>query len=63
MLVQQGIDEGLFAPHDPKLTASIIISLLEGVFLVGLSFTPTSDFGAQIENAVNLLLEGLSKRE
>ena len=63
VLVQQGIDEGVFAPHDPKLTAMNIISLLEGVFLVGLSFIPRHDFGAQIENAVNLLLEGLSKRE
>ncbi len=63
VLVQQGIDEGVFAPHDPRLTAANIISLLEGVFLVGLSFTPMHDFGAQVENAVNLLLEGLSKRE
>ena len=62
VLVQQGIDEGVFAPHDPRLTAINIISLLEGVFLVGLSFSPMSDFGAQVENAVNLLLEGLSKR-
>jgi AcrR family transcriptional regulator len=63
LLVQQGIDEGEFAPHDPKLTATNIISLLEGVFLVGLLILPGSDFGAQVENAVNLLLEGLSKRD
>lgn len=62
VIIQQGIDEGDFAVRDPNLVALNVISLLEGVFLVGLSVPNRVDFGAQVENAIDLLMQGLSKQ-
>ncbi len=61
VLVQQGIDEGEFTPGDPSLIALNIISLIEGAFLIGLTI-PNLDFAAQVESAIDLLLQGLNRR-
>jgi AcrR family transcriptional regulator len=61
-LIQQGIDDGEFEASDPSLVAVNIISLLEGIILVGLAIPHTWNFQAQMENAINMVLNGLTKR-
>jgi AcrR family transcriptional regulator len=61
-LVQQGIEVGEFETSDPETVAINIISLLEGIFLVATSVPRKWDLQAQVSNAVDLILRGLSKR-
>ncbi len=61
-LVRQGIEAGEFETSDPATAAINIISLLEGIFLVAMSVTHKWDFQAQVSNAVDLIMRGLSKR-
>ena len=61
-LIQQGIETGEFEMNDPSIVAVNIISLLEGIVLVGLAVPHTWDFQAQVNNAVDMVLRGLYKR-
>src|ERR1041385_4687335 len=61
-LIQQGIETGEFEMTDPSIVAVNIISLLEGIGLVGLAVPHTWDFQAQVNNAVDMVLRGLYKR-
>ena len=61
-LIQHGIEAGEFEAADSSVVAVNIISLLEGIVLVRLSVPHTWDFQAQVNNAINLALHGLCKR-
>ena len=61
-LLQVGIDDGEFEINDPGMAAINIISLMEGIVLIGLSVPHTWDFQAQVNNAIDLVLRGLNKR-
>lgn len=61
-LLQQGIEDGEFEMSDPAMVSVNIISLLEGSVLIGLLVPHTWGFQAQVNNAVDLILRGLSKR-
>ena len=60
-LLQQGIDEGEFEINDPGMVAINIISLMEGMVLLGLSIPHMWDFKAQVNNAIDIVLRGLNK--
>ncbi len=62
-LLQQGIDDGEFQIDDPGMAAINIISLMEGIVLIGLAIPHTWDFQAQVNNAIGLVLRGLTKRD
>lgn len=62
-LLQQGIDNGEFEINDPGIVAVNIISLMEGMVLVGLSIPHTWDFQAQINSAIGMVLHGLNKHD
>lgn len=61
-ILQQGIDAGEFAPCDVQLTSINIISLMEGLVLLGVSIPMHQHFVTQLDQAVELLLHGLLKR-
>jgi AcrR family transcriptional regulator len=60
-LLQRGMDDGEFEINDPGMVAINIISLMEGIVLVGLLVPHEWDFQAQVNNAIGLVLHGLNK--
>jgi AcrR family transcriptional regulator len=62
-LLHQGIDDGEFQINDPGMVAVNIISLMEGIVLLGLSIPHTWDLQAQVNSAIGLVLGGLYKRD
>jgi AcrR family transcriptional regulator len=61
-VIQQGIDSGEFAPVDPRMTALNLLSILEGVVLIGYTVQPEM-LVAQIDQAVDLIFRGLLRKE
>jgi hypothetical protein len=61
-IIQQGIDEGEFASCDVQITSINIISLMEGIVLVGLSIPLNQNFQSMLDQGIALLLHGLLKR-
>ena len=61
-VIQQGIDSGEFATVDPKMTALNLLSILEGVLLIGLTVQPET-LAAQVDQSVQLIFRGLLKKE
>ncbi|MBI1280773.1 MAG: TetR family transcriptional regulator [Anaerolineaceae bacterium] len=62
-LLQQGIDAGEFQISDPRMAAINIISLMEGVVLLGLSIPHMWDLKAQVNSAIDVVLRGINKRD
>lgn len=60
-LVAQGVEEGLLAPCDPKITAFVIAGALSWI---GRWYRPEGDYTADevIEQSINRLLEGVLAR-
>jgi len=61
-VIQQGIDNGEFAPVDPTMTALNLLSVLEGVLLIGLTVQPET-LAAQVDQAVELIFRGLLRKD
>lgn len=61
-VIQQGIDSGEFAPVDPRMTALNLLSILEGVLLIGLTVQPET-LTAQVDQAIDLIFRGLLSKE
>jgi TetR/AcrR family transcriptional regulator, fatty acid metabolism regulator protein len=61
-VIQQGIDSGEFTSVDPRMTALNLLSILEGVLLIGLTVQPDT-LAAQIDQAVDLIFRGLLRKE
>jgi AcrR family transcriptional regulator len=61
-VIQQGIDSGELAPVDPRMTALNLLSVLEGVLLIGLTVQPET-LAAQVDQAVELIFSGLLRKE
>ncbi len=61
-VIQQGIDSGEFASVDPRMTALNLLSILEGVVLIGFTVQPDT-LAAQIDQAVDLIFRGLLRKE
>lgn len=61
-VIQQGIDSGELAPVDPMMTALNLLSVLEGVLLIGLMVQPET-LAAQIDQIVELIFRGLLRKE
>jgi AcrR family transcriptional regulator len=61
-VIQQGIDSGELAPVDPMMTAINLLSVLEGVLLIGLTVQPEM-LAAQVDQAVELIFTGLLRKE
>lgn len=61
-VIQQGIDSGELASVDPMMTALNLLSVLEGVLLIGLTVQPET-LAAQVDQAVELIFRGLLKKE
>jgi AcrR family transcriptional regulator len=62
-LLQQGINDGEFEINDPGMIAINIISLMEGIVLIGLAIPHTWDFQVQVNNAIDLVLRGLNHHD
>lgn len=61
-VIQQGIDSGEFAPVEPGMTALNLLSILEGVLLIGLTVQPET-LAAQVDQSAQLIFRGLLKKE
>ena len=61
-VIQQGIDSGEFASVDPKMTALNLLSVLEGVLLIGLTVQPET-LAAQVDQAIDLIFRGLLRKD
>lgn len=61
-VIQQGIDSGELASVDPMMTALNLLSILEGVLLIGLTVQPET-LAAQVDQAVELIFRGLLRKE
>jgi TetR/AcrR family transcriptional repressor of nem operon len=61
-VIQQGIDSGELASVDPMMTALNLLSVLEGVLLIGLTVQPET-LAAQVDQAVELIFRGLWRKE
>jgi AcrR family transcriptional regulator len=58
-LIQQGIDEGSFAPVNPQSTAQMIVSLAVGLLLQGLLDPDGSDWEKVARESMQVVLKGL----
>ncbi len=61
-VIQQGIDNGELMAVDPGMTALNLLSILEGVLLIGLTVQPET-LAAQVDQAVELIFRGLLMKE
>ena len=61
-VIQQGIDSGELASVDPMMTALNLLSVLEGVLLIGLTVQPET-LASQVDQAVELIFRGLLRKE
>jgi AcrR family transcriptional regulator len=61
-VIQQGIDSGELASVDPMMTSLNLLSVLEGVLLIGLTVQPET-LAAQVDQAVELIFRGLLRKE
>jgi len=62
-MIQQGIDEGEFRAVHVEDTAVTIAAIFEGILLLWAVYPTKIDIGQQVETAVQLLLDGLKRRE
>lgn len=60
-ILRRGVDAGEVRPGDPVADATTVVTMLEGVFLLGARSGPGSLL-EQVNRAVDLLLDGLSPR-
>jgi AcrR family transcriptional regulator len=61
-LIQQGIDEGEFAPWDADTLSTTLVGFLEGIIMVGLTVLTPEAFAAQLQQVADFMLRGLLKR-
>jgi AcrR family transcriptional regulator len=61
-VIQQGIDSGELSSVDPRMTALNLLSVLEGVLLIGLTVQPET-LASQVDQAVELIFRGLLNKE
>lgn len=62
-MIKSGIAEGTLYPVDPDTTARVIVSLAVGLILQGLLDTEGADWGRVGEQGMQMLLEGIEKKE
>ena len=62
-MVEAGIAEGTLRPVDPEVAAQVIVSLAVGLVLQGLLDPDGADWGQVAEEGVQMLLEGLRRRQ
>ncbi len=62
-VIQQGIDQGEFAPSDADSAAISLISFMEGIMIVGLTVLTPQEFQYQLDHALELMLQGLLKHD
>ena len=60
-LIQQGIDEGSFAPVDPQGSAKMVVSLAVGLLLQGLLDPGGTDWEKVGRESMHVILKGLQK--
>ena len=62
-MVESGVTEGTLRPVDPDTTARVIVSLAIGLLLQGLLDTEAADWGHVAKQGMQMLLEGIEKKE
>jgi AcrR family transcriptional regulator len=60
-LIQQGIEEGSFAPVDPQCAAKMVVSLAVGLLLQGLLDPGGTDWERIGRESMHVILKGLQK--
>ena len=58
-LIQRGVEEGSFAPVDPKPAAKMIVSMAVGLLLQGLLDPQGADWNETARESMRILLKGL----
>jgi TetR/AcrR family transcriptional repressor of nem operon len=61
-VIQQGIESDELSLVDPMMTALNLLSVLEGVLLIGLTVQPET-LAVQVDQAVELIFRGLLRKE
>ena len=61
-LLQRGIEEGSMQPMDTSAGAQLILSTAVGLFLQGLLSPGNQDWGDVVENSINILIDGIMRR-
>ncbi len=62
-IISSGIDEGSLRPVDPDTAARVVVSLAIGLVLQGLLDTEDTDWGTVGRRGMEMLLQGLEKKE
>jgi AcrR family transcriptional regulator len=62
-MIERGINEGTLRPVDAGTVARVIVSLAVGIVLQGLLDTEGTDWGHVAEEGMQLLLQGIEKKE
>ena len=62
-MIKAGVDEGSIADIDPDTAAKTLVSLGVGLVLQGTLDSDNVDWGMVTEKSINLLLEGMLRRE
>jgi AcrR family transcriptional regulator len=62
-MIERGINEGTLRPVDPGTVARVIVSLAVGLVLQGLLDTEGADWGHVAEAGMQMLLQGMQKKE
>lgn len=62
-MVESGVTEGTLRQVDPGTTARVIVSLAIGLLLQGLLDTEAADWGHVAKQGMQMLLEGIKKKE
>jgi AcrR family transcriptional regulator len=62
-MVKSGVSEGTLRAVDPDTTARVIVSLAIGLLLQGLLDTEAADWGRVAKQGMQMLLEGIERKE
>lgn len=62
-LIRQGMEEGTLKPLDPVSGAQVILSLSSGLFLQAALDPLGADWGKVLQDSIQVLLVGLTRRE
>lgn len=62
-MIGSGVTEGTLRPVDPDTAARVIVSLAVGLVVQGLLDTEGADWGQVAEEGMQMLLQGIEKKE
>ena len=61
-MIQEGIKEGSIQPVDPQLAGRVLVSLAMGLLMQSLFDPQVSDWQSEARQSVELLMQGISRR-